>query len=312
MTAFDTSPLQLSGIDAERFSRLQLLNGDVAEEASIQSGFSQAQERFGPANILVVNSSLRDQTSQYPIWDLPLEEWEKNYSVNVRGSFLAIKHFLRGYRQGAELASPAIVLTETEAGTALAGGKASLHYGILNTVREEIKSIHAEGRINAVHTGLESGLADEKGPSPADVARTMAFLASNRAAGHISGQCIGVQGGKKDTQHKPATSEVVPQSIPPTLSKPTRNKIRVAVSIDLDAVSGWLGTSMSIQRDKTTATNPSPQTRTPTTFSPTTRPVSSPPELASLASSACCKSSTSPTAALGSSLATLPRVSPRR
>lgn len=34
------------------------------------------------------------------------------------------------------------------------------------------------------------------------------------------------------------------QSIPKALTKPKRNKIRIAVSVDLDAVSGWLGTGM--------------------------------------------------------------------
>lgn len=251
VTAFDKSPLQLSGIDAERFSRLHLLNGDVTDEASIRSGFAQAQERFGPANILVVNSNSGDQTCRYPIWDLPLAEWERNYNFNVRGSFLVIKHFLRAFRQasGAELASPAIVLAETETGTALAGGKTSL----LNTVRDEIKNIHPEGRVNAVNSG---GLISEKATTPADVARAMAFLASRRAAGHISGQCIRVEGGGKDAQSKPATSQTTVQSIPPTLSKPKRNKIRVAVSIDLDAVSGWLGTSMSTSRNQSPQTNP--------------------------------------------------------
>lgn len=289
MTAFDKSPLQLSGVDAERFSRLHLLNSDVTDEASIQSGFTQAQERFGPANILVVNSSLEDQASQHPIWGLTLEEWEKSYIANVRGSFLAIKHFLRAYKQAlsAELASPTIVLTESETGTALAEGKPGLHYGLLNTVRVEIKSIHAEGRINAVSSGLESGLSDEKATSPADVARTMAFLASKRAAGHISGQCIRVEGGNKDTQPKPASSQVAVQSIPPTLSKPKRNKIRVAVSIDLDAVSGWLGTSASIPQNKAPQVNLVSQTPTPTTSSPTIQPVSSPRESAYLASCAC-------------------------
>jgi len=179
--------------------------------------------------------------------------------VNVRGSFLAIKHFLRCVREyqqtsGTELVSPAIVVTETETGTDIAAGKAGLHYGLLNTVRDEIAQLNSEARINAVSRGSikENG---ENGTTPADVARTMAFLASKRGAGHISGQSVRVE-GKLDpistlTQESksPATKEPV-QSIPQALSKPTRNKIRVAVSIDLDAVSGWLGTSKSTLRSR--------------------------------------------------------------
>lgn len=88
---------------------------------------------------------------------------------------------------------------------------------------------------------------------PEDVARTMAFLASHRAAGHISGQCLSVDSDmegrlvwKETDEPKKTTADIkelsIASSIPPALTKPKRNKIRIAVSIDLDAVSGWLGT----------------------------------------------------------------------
>ncbi|KAJ5259306.1 xylanase/chitin deacetylase [Penicillium angulare] len=250
VTAFDNKPLQLSGIDAERFSRLHILNGDVTTEESIKTGFTQAQERFGPANILVIISTQGDVTRQRPIWELSLDDWNQTYQANVCGSFLAIKHFLRQvqkYQQhsGSELASPSIVVTETETSNGLAAGKAGLHYGLLNTVRNEILELNSEGRINAVASGIDE-TAKDNGVTPTDVARTMAFLASSRAAGHITGQCIQVQGKEspKSAEVVKNTAVVQPaQSIPRTLAKPRRNKIRVAVSIDLDAVSGWLGTN---------------------------------------------------------------------
>ncbi|KAJ5711997.1 hypothetical protein N7488_006153 [Penicillium malachiteum] len=250
VTAFDNKPLQLSGIDAERFSRLHLLNGDGADEASIEAGFVKAKERFGAVNILIVNPTQEDSSNSKPIWDLSLDDWNKSQQLSVRTSFLAIKHFLRSVRDyqqisGCELASPSIVVTETQSTAGLTAGKAGLHYGLLDTVRKEILQLNSEGRINAVACGL--GDSDHgKGITPADVARTMAFLASTRAAGHISGQCIQVEG--KESHGNTQTSKAVSAqdsgtSIPRVLAKPKRNKIRVAVSVDLDAVSGWLGTS---------------------------------------------------------------------
>ena len=172
--------------------------------------------------------------------------------MNVCGSFLAIKHFLRNVRDyqqssGSELASPSIVVTENETNAGLAAGKAGLHFGLLNTVRDEILQLNSDGRINAVACGA-TGNGDGKSITPVDVARTMAFLASKRAAGHISGQCIQVEGkgsSEKSQVPKAIASQEPTQSIPRALAKPKRNKIRVAVSIDLDAVSGWLGTSRS-------------------------------------------------------------------
>lgn len=100
----------------------------------------------------------------------------------------------------------------------------------------------------------------------------MAFLASHRAAGHISGQCLSVDGGMegrliwkeneagKETKNQITHSESsIVQSIPRAVSKPKQNKIRIAVSIDLDAVSGWLGTgkpSFPFLSDLQMLTNP--------------------------------------------------------
>lgn len=218
------------------------MNGNVVDEDSIESGLVAAEERFGTANILIVSSTNEEKRHEYPIWEMPLDRWEKAYQSNVRGSFLAIKHFLRKIHHhqqasGTEVANPAIVVVENETGAGAAAGKAGLHYGLLNSARQEIGNLNSEGRINAVTSA---------GKTPDDVARTLAFLASRRAAGNISGQCIQVDTdnvvAKKETSVTETTKMV--ESIPRDLGKPKRNKIRVAVSIDLDAVSGWLGTSM--------------------------------------------------------------------
>ena len=92
---------------------------------------------------------------------------------------------------------------------------------------------------------------------PEDVARTVAFLSSHRAAGHISGECLSVDGGmegrvvwterellEKGEKHGTSFEEValpgqasIPQQVP---ARP--HAIKIALSIDFDAVSGWLGT----------------------------------------------------------------------
>src|SRR3954447_11611040 len=103
----------------------------------------------------------------------------------------------------------------------------------------------------------------------------MAFLSSHRAAGHISGECISVDGGmegrliwKEEQILKSTTSTSDPA--PPTSSSsalsatnatpviPTvagatsipksllvtgaKRRIRISLTIDFDAISGYLGT----------------------------------------------------------------------
>lgn len=229
---------------------MQILNGDITEEFSVKSSFVEAEERFGPATILIVNSTDEKTTCQQPIWDLPLEDWEKSYKLNVRGSFLAIKYFLRRVREyqqisGSKLVSPSIVVMETETHEGLAAGKAGLHYGLLQTVRNDMLQLNPEGRINAVAPSKNTS-ANVQAAGPRAVAPLMAYLASKRASGHISGQCIQVEGkepsGNTEVPQLGANRSQI-QTIPRGLGKPKRNKIRVTVSIDLDAVSGWLGTS---------------------------------------------------------------------
>ena len=120
-------------------------------------------------------------------------------------------------------------------------------------------------------------VALKKIAQPEDVARTMAFLSSHHAAGHISGECISVDGGQEgrliwkeaqvlgsnasaESSTVPLVSEIsttpissasAPQtsvlttrpSIPTSLAPPkTPRRLRITLSIDFDAISGYLGT----------------------------------------------------------------------
>jgi peptidoglycan/xylan/chitin deacetylase (PgdA/CDA1 family) len=152
-------------------------------------------------------------------------------------------------------------------------------------VKNEIVRLNSRARINAVapgwvNTPLIEGRLDDpeemwteaqatvplrKIAQPEDVARTMAFLASHRAAGHITGECISVDGGmegrivwKKDevtytAQSSPTNPRV--EKISPVIPIPVlttivpKRKIQVLLSIDFDAVSGFLGTGASSTND---------------------------------------------------------------
>lgn len=132
--------------------------------------------------------------------------------------------------------------------------------------------LNAKARINAVAPGwvntaligdrlddpyemwaeCQATIALKKIAQPEDVARAMAFLASHRAAGHISGECISVDGGMegrllwRQDQVLKGDQKVVSlptTKIPTSLAPPTRKrKMRVCLSVDFDAISGYLGT----------------------------------------------------------------------
>lgn len=286
VTAHD---LRLSvATDANDKANVFAVQGDISDEASIASCIKQAQDHFGPINILCANAGITNESSHPNIWELSLETWENVYRVNIRGTFLTIKHFLLAAKNtqenlGRELENLAIVVTGSECGkfgqaghAEYASGKAGLQYGLVPTVKNEIVRLNRKARINAVapgwvNTSLIGDRLDDpkelyleaqgtvplrKIAEPKDVAKAVAFLASHEAAGHMSGQCLSVDGGMEgrivwrpeevlgDQQtllpQKQETS--LPMSVAPTVPQSPAKRIKLAISIDFDAVSGWLGT----------------------------------------------------------------------
>jgi NAD(P)-dependent dehydrogenase (short-subunit alcohol dehydrogenase family) len=270
--------------------------GDISSEDSIKACIFKAVRHHGQINILVANAGVTDESNAHPIWKIPLDLWEKTYNSNIRGTFLTIKHFLLSVEDhqnvsGKEIENLAIVVTGSETGkfgqaghSEYASGKAGLQYGLVRGVKNEIVRLNSKARINAVAPGwvstplIEGRLDDpaemwieaqatvplRKIAKPEDVARAMAFLASHRAAGHISGECLSVDGGMEgrviwkaeeatDMPHIETASSPtekvqrnLSQPVPYTsLKSPTNRKIQVLLSIDFDAVSGFLGTGAS-------------------------------------------------------------------
>ncbi|KAI3587361.1 hypothetical protein IWW34DRAFT_875361 [Fusarium oxysporum f. sp. albedinis] len=288
VTSFDRNPLNVEAlsISEEQKTRLHHVSGDLKTESSIAQAFEEASSKFGPVQILIANAGITDESSHPSIWDIDTERWDAVYSVNVRGTFLTFKHFLRAVKKaqeasGKELDNVAIVVTGSETGVfgqaghaEYASGKAGLQYGLVKTVKNEIVKLNSKGRINAVAPGwintpligdrlddpkerwaeAEATVALRKIAEPSDAARCMAFLASHRAAGHITGQCISVDGGQEgrllwretqdELQAKTASDSLTHGVALSTAANPPerRRRLRICLSIDFDAVSGLIGT----------------------------------------------------------------------
>jgi NAD(P)-dependent dehydrogenase (short-subunit alcohol dehydrogenase family) len=65
---------------------------DVCDEQAVKDLVAQTMKRFGRIDILVNNAALyaKLEPRDYDAWDV--ETWDKVFSVNVRGSWLMVKH----------------------------------------------------------------------------------------------------------------------------------------------------------------------------------------------------------------------------
>jgi NAD(P)-dependent dehydrogenase (short-subunit alcohol dehydrogenase family) len=141
------------------------VKGDLTSESSISAAFESANRTFGPPSILIANAGITDESAHPPIWEINTELWDRVNSVNVRGTFLTIKHFLlsvKSYQEEeqSELENVSIVVTGSETGkfgqeghAEYASGKAGLQYGLVRGVKNEIVRLNSTARINAVAPG---------------------------------------------------------------------------------------------------------------------------------------------------------------
>ncbi|KAL1952825.1 hypothetical protein VTO42DRAFT_4130 [Malbranchea cinnamomea] len=215
------------------------------EEYTRTSIGSSVQKLGGVINILVViaDSQQDDEDSGgKAIWDTSVDEWEGGtYRTNTRGVFLTIKHFLRVAhdarasnlrREGSNLA---VVLVGRTIDRPLSS--------LIHKTNADIQTLDSSARVNAIALqsptvgGKDPELKNSKKVSPIEISRLTALLASHRACGHLSGEILSLD-AVWDRVLSSGVSDPVPRSLPIS-AKP---RVKVVLTIDFDAVSGWLGT----------------------------------------------------------------------
>jgi len=194
---------------------------DLRDPASIVTAAQAAQDEFGHVDVLVNNSGVGGPSK--PLWEIDAEEWEDTFLVNVTGTFLCCKAFLPAMlAQG----SGSIVVVGSITGkrpllnrTPYAASKTAL-IGLVRTLAWEVgpsgirvnlvspggvegerlewvveQQAAAQGvSVEDVRAGFAEGSPLKKLVSPVEVADTVAFLASPRAAS-ITGEDVNVAAG---------------------------------------------------------------------------------------------------------------------
>ena len=196
-----------------------LVQADVSDEHQVKKMYEEIENKVGRIDILVCNHGIWPE-EYVELADMDYERWKNTMRVDLDGVFLCIRGFLKQLKKYPEDYASIIIIGSTaaifgEAGHAdYSAAKAAITYGLTRSLKNEIVRIAKRGRVNAVCPGwtvtpmAEDALKDKKlvkrilktiplrkVAKPEDVANIVVFLASDKVAGHISGEIITVAGG---------------------------------------------------------------------------------------------------------------------
>ncbi len=196
-----------------------VVQADMTKEEEVVRMYREIKEKVGRIDILVCNHGIWPE-EHVELVDMSYERWRKTMSVDLDGVFFCIREFLKQLREFPGDYGNIIIIGSTaaifgEAGHAdYSAAKAAITYGLTRSLKNEIVKIAKKGRVNAVCPGwtitpmAKDALKDKKlvkkvlktiplrkVAKPEDVAHIVVFLASDKAAGHISGEIITVAGG---------------------------------------------------------------------------------------------------------------------
>ncbi len=182
---------------------------DVTDFDSCKQMMDQVMETFGRLDILVNNAGI---TKDNLLMRMKPEEWNAVISVNLTGVFNATKAAIRPMmkqRSGAIVNLASVVGLMGNAGQA---NYAASKGGVIALTKTMAKEFGARGiRANAVAPGFIQTAMTDKLPeeakrrfldniplgrpgTPEDVAKTVAFLASDEAS-YLTGQVLCIDGG---------------------------------------------------------------------------------------------------------------------
>ena len=183
-----------------------ILESDISDEDDVKEIYSAALERFGRIDILVNNAADGDMDGLDTIEAITQDVIDDTFAVNVRGSLLMIREFIRHRGDYGR-----IINFSTDSAQIFAG---QITYGASKASLEALtRSIAMEAgkygiTVNCIAPGpTQTGWIDDELEKavlpliplgeliqPEDIAETVLFLASKQAR-MITGQVIKVSGG---------------------------------------------------------------------------------------------------------------------
>jgi NAD(P)-dependent dehydrogenase (short-subunit alcohol dehydrogenase family) len=191
--------------------RCVLVPGDLADPAHCRSVITRAADEFGRIDVLVNNAAF--QMARQSIEDIPDEEWDRTFQVNITAMFHLIKAAMPHMGAGGSIINTASI--QEDQPTPILLPYSATKAAILTFTGNLAQMLGERGiRVNSVAPGpiwtplipatmpdgdAVAGFGDDtplgRPGQPVEVAHAFVFLASDEAS-YVSGANIGVTGGK--------------------------------------------------------------------------------------------------------------------
>ena len=187
-------------------ARFLVLENDIADENQVKEIFRSAIARFGKVDVLVNNAATDDENGNDTIETVTQEVIDSTFAVNVRGSLLMTKEFIRNRGDYGRIINISTDSAQVFAGQITYGASKATLEALTRSIAMEVGKYGIT--VNCVAPGpTQTGWIDEdlekaviplipmgKLIQPEDIASTILFLASEQAR-MITGQVIKVSGG---------------------------------------------------------------------------------------------------------------------
>jgi len=208
-----TNPETLEAARAEFNGSVDVMASDAADGAAVKELFDKVAEKHGKIDVLFLNAGI----ARFAPWEQHSEEdFDRQFAINVKGPWLAIKHALPVLNDGASIIATTSVVNRMamQGASAYSATKAALH----QLVRTAAAELSPRGiRVNSVSPGpietpifaktgmpavemeqMAAGIVDQvalgRFGQTEEVANVALFLASDEAS-FVQGQEFAVDGG---------------------------------------------------------------------------------------------------------------------